>query len=64
MNNTKSSMTDMKPKDAVKLDTIPLHKTYSEETVLFEDRLYRYLYQPGAQHGNEQTLYGVKIRIY
>ena len=34
MNNTKSSMTGMKPKDAIKLDTIPLNKTYPKETVL------------------------------
>ena len=31
MNNTKSSMIDMKPKDAIKLDTVKLHKTYPEE---------------------------------
>ena len=42
---------DMKPKDAIKLDTVPLDKTYSKETVLSEDRLYRYLYQPGELHG-------------
>ena len=47
MNNTKSSMTGMKPKDAIKLDTIPLNKTYPEETVLPKDGLDRYLYQPG-----------------
>ena len=40
MNNTKSSMTGMKPKDAIKLDTIPLNKTYPKETVLPEDGLY------------------------
>ena len=67
MNNTKSSMIDMKPKDAIKLDTVPLDKTYPEETVLPEDGLYRYLYQPDEQHGDQrdkqQTLSGVKIRI-
>ena len=41
MNNTKSSMIGMKPKDAIKLDTVPLDKTYPEETVLPEDGLYR-----------------------
>ena len=40
-------MTGMKPKDAIKLDTIPLNKTYPEETVLPKDGLDRYLYQPG-----------------
>ena len=54
MNNTKSSMIDMKPKDAIKLDTVPLDKTYPEETVLPEDGLYRYLYQPGEQHGDQK----------
>ena len=29
MNNTKSSMIDMKPKDAIKLDTVPLDKKIS-----------------------------------
>ena len=47
-------MIGMKPKDAIKLDTIPLDKTYPEETVLPEDGLYRYLYQPGEQHGDEK----------
>ena len=50
MNNTVSSMIGMKPKDAIKLDTVPLDKTYPKETVLPEDGLYRYLYQPGKQH--------------
>ena len=47
-------MIDMKPKDAIKLDTVPLDKTYPEETVLPEDGLYRYLYQPGEQHGDQK----------
>ena len=54
MNNAKSLMIDMKPKDTVKLDTVPLDKTYPEETVLPEDGLYRYLYQPGQQHGDKK----------
>ena len=48
MNNTKSSMFDMKPQDAIELDTIPLDK--AEETILPEDGLYRYLYQSEEQH--------------
>ena len=47
INNTVSSMIGMKPKDAVKLDTVPLDKKYPEGTVPSEDGLYRYLYQPG-----------------
>ena len=54
MNNTVSSMIDMKPKDATKLDTVPLDKRYPEETVLPEDELYIYLYQPGKQHGDQK----------
>ena len=46
-NNTVLSMIGMKPRDAIKLDIVPLDKKYPEETVLPEDRLYRYLYQPG-----------------
>ena len=37
MNNTISLMIGMKPKDAIKLDTVPLDKTYPKETVLPED---------------------------
>ena len=54
MNNTESSMTGMKPKDAIKLDTVPLDIEYPEETILPEDGLYRYLYQPGEQHGDKK----------
>ena len=32
MNNTISSMIDVKPKDAIKLDNVPLDKKYPEET--------------------------------
>ena len=41
MDNTKSSITGMRPKDAIKLDTVPLDKKCLEETVLPEDGLYR-----------------------
>ena len=54
MNNTKSSMIGMKSKDTIKLDTVPLDKTYPEETILLEDGLYRYLYQTGEQHGDQK----------
>ena len=48
------SMIGMKPKDAIKLDTVPLDKKYPEETVLPKDELYRYLYEPGEQHGDQK----------
>ena len=54
MSNRVSSMIGMKPKDAIKPDTVPLDKTYPKEAVLPEDGLYRYLYQPGKQHGDQK----------
>ena len=54
MNNTVSSMIGIKPKDAIKLGTVPLDKTYPEETVLPENGLYRYLYEPAEQHGDQK----------
>ena len=60
-------MIGMKPKDAIKLDTIPLDKIYTKETVLPEDRLYRYDYQPDEQHRDQKRwatdLNWSKIRI-
>ena len=67
MNNTELSMIGMKPKDAIKLDIVPLDNTYPEETVLPEDGLYRCLYQPAEQYGDpkrwQQTSFGAKIGI-
>ena len=60
-------MVGTKPKNAIKLDTVPLNKTYPEETVLPEDGLYRYLYQPDEQRGDQkerqQISFGATIRI-
>ena len=50
-----SSVIGIKPKDAIKLDTVPLDRTYPEETVLTEDGLYRYLYQPAKQHEDQKS---------
>ena len=46
MNNTKSSMNDIKPKDPIELDIVELNtpEINSEENVLPEHGLYRYLY--------------------
>ena len=67
MNNTVSSMIDMKPKDAIKLNTIPLDKKFLKKTMLPEDGLYRCLYQPCEQHGDQNRrgtdLIWSKIRI-
>ena len=54
MSNTVASMIGIKAKYAIKLDTVPLDKKYSEETVLPKDGLYRYLYQPCKQHGHQK----------
>ena len=54
MNYTISLMIGMKPKVAIKVDTVPLNKTYPKESVLPEDGLYRYLYQPGKKHGDKK----------
>ena len=54
MNNIVSLMIGMKPKDAIKLGTVLLNKKYPEETVLPEDSLYKYLYQPGEQHKDQK----------
>ena len=50
INNTVSSMIGMKPSDEIKLDIFPPDKSCPKETVLPEDGLYRYLYQPSEQH--------------
>ena len=53
MNNTVSSMIGINPRDPIKRGTILLGKTYPKETVLPKDGFYRYLYQPGEQHGDQ-----------
>ena len=64
MSNTVSSMIGMKPKDAIKLDTVPLDKTYPKETVLLQDGLHRYLHQPGeTKKDGKQTSFAAKILI-
>ena len=54
INNTLSSMIGKKLKDTIKLDIVPLDKKYPEKTILHKDGLYRYLYQPGEQHGDKK----------
>ena len=54
MSNTVSSMIGIKPKDAIKLGTVPLDKTYRKETVLPKDGFYRYHYQAGEQHRDQK----------
>ena len=52
LNDTKTDMIDMKPKDAIKLKSVPLKAKYDIEEVLPDDGLYRYLLQPGEEHND------------
>ena len=56
LNDTTTEMIGMKPKDAIKLDEVPLVKqeNYPPEEVLPEDGLYRYLLQPGEEHDDQR----------
>ena len=56
LNDTTTEMTGMKPKDAIKLDQVPLVKleNYLEEDKLPKDGLYHYLLQPGEEHNDQR----------
>ena len=49
-------MIGMKPKDAIKLNEVPLidRESYPEEDTLPEDGLYQYLLQPGEEHHDQR----------
>ena len=49
-------MIGMKPKDAIKLDEVPLvdRESYPPEEILPEDGLYRYLLRPGEEHNDQR----------
>ena len=49
-------MIGMKPKDAIKLQEVPLVKqeNYPPEEVLPEDGLYQYLLQPSEEHDEQR----------
>ena len=50
-------MTGMKPKDVIKLNQVPLvnRENYPpEDTLPEDDRLYRYLLQPGEEHDDQR----------
>ena len=55
LNDMQTEMIGMKPKDAIKLDQVPLvnQENYPEEDKLPEDGLYRYLSQPGEEHDDQ-----------
>ena len=56
LNDTKTEMIGMKPKDAIKLKEVPLvaRESYPPEEVLPEDGSYRYPLQPGEEHDDQQ----------
>ena len=56
LNDTKTEMIGMKPKDAIKLDEVPLVKreAYPPEDTLPEDGLYRYLLQPDEERDEQR----------
>ena len=60
MNSTKWLMTDMEPKDTIKLDigTRDKSETHPEDSVLLEDGSDRYQYQPGDKKINMEIKKG------
>ena len=55
LNNTKTSGIKMKPIDAIKLEEVPQKTGYKpDKNPLPEDGLYRYLLQPGEEHGDQR----------
>ena len=52
LNDMETEMIGMKPKEAIKLDEVPLvnQESYPPEEILPEGGLYRYLLQPGEEH--------------
>ena len=54
LNNTETKMIGMKPKDAIKLEEVPIKEDYPPEDTLPEDGLYRYLLQPGEEHDDQR----------
>ena len=56
LNDTTTEMIGMKPKDAIKLNQVPLvnRENYPKEDKLPEDGLYRYLLQPREKYDDQQ----------
>ena len=56
LDDAETEMIGMKPKNAIKLNEVPLvaRESYLPEEVLPEDGLYRYLLQPGEEHDDQQ----------
>ena len=56
LNDTETEMIGMKPKNAIKLNEVPLvtQESYPEEEELPEDGLYQYLLQPSEEHDDQR----------
>ena len=54
LNNTKTQMTGMKPKEAIELKKVPLLENYPMEDTLPEGGLYHYLLQPREEHDDQR----------
>ena len=56
LNDMETEMIRMKPKDAIKLNEVPLvdRESYPPEDTLSEDGLYRCLLQPGEEHDDQR----------
>ena len=54
LNKEKNSMTVLAPATAIKRKIVELKHKYPPEDVLPKDGLYRYLYLPGEQHGDQK----------
>ena len=55
LNDTETEIIGMKPKDAIKLNEVPLvtRESYPPEDTLPEDGLYQYLLQPVQEHNDQ-----------
>ena len=53
LNETKTQMTGMSPKEVIELKEVPLVEKYPLEDALPEDGLYCYLLQPREEHDNQ-----------
>ena len=67
INNTVSPMIGMKPKDAIKLDTVPLDKTYPKKPYYARidcmDTFIKLVKNMKTKKDGQQTSFGGKIRI-
>ena len=64
LNDTEIEIIGMKPKDAIKLNEVPLvaQESYPPEDTLPEDGLYRYLLQLGEEHDDQRRRATNRIR--